>query len=116
MLCDEASKDSYPQHIRTILVTPGQLSTRLFDRIKSPSQFLGPAVPPTALAKEIVQAVDGGTNAQISQPLYAKCVSLGIWSVLPKWLKGRRVRGLIGLDLAGWLATEEARKGGGKQE
>lgn len=115
MLSDESSKDSYPQHIRTILVTPGQLSTRLFERIKTPSQFLGPTVPPAALAQEIVKAVDGGTDAHISRPLYAKCVSLGIWGVLPKWLKGRRVRGLVGLDFAGWQAMEEERKDGEKQ-
>ena len=60
------------ENIRTILVTPGQLSTPLFTGVKPPSAFFGPVVEPVELAREIVRMIDSGENGNISMPLYAR--------------------------------------------
>ncbi|KAM0718449.1 hypothetical protein Q7P37_005519 [Cladosporium fusiforme] len=50
------------ENIRTVLVTPGQLGTRLFEGVQSPSSFLGPVVDAPELARAIVQIVDAGES------------------------------------------------------
>jgi NAD(P)-dependent dehydrogenase (short-subunit alcohol dehydrogenase family) len=84
-------------NIRTILVTPGQLSTKLFEGVQTPSSFFGPVVEPVELAREIVRMVDTGQSGEISLPLYARYID---WlHVLPAGL-ARVVRGLSGMDRA----------------
>ncbi|KAK3673334.1 hypothetical protein LTR78_006880 [Recurvomyces mirabilis] len=84
-------------NIRTVLVTPGQLSTNLFQGVKTPSSFLGPVVETVELAREIVKMVDSGMSGEISLPLYARWID---WlHVLPPGL-GKLVRGLSGMDRA----------------
>ncbi|RMX80691.1 hypothetical protein D0869_07364 [Hortaea werneckii] len=83
------------QKIRTILVTPGQLSTPLFAGVKTPSSFFGPVVEPVELAKEIVRMVDAGESGNISMPLYARWIE---WlHVLPAGLQ-RVARQMAGID------------------
>ena len=85
------------EYIRTILVTPGQLSTRLFAGVESPSSFLGPVVEPVELAREIVNMIDSGESGQISMPLYARWIE---WlHVLPVSLQ-RLARSVSGMDKA----------------
>jgi NAD(P)-dependent dehydrogenase (short-subunit alcohol dehydrogenase family) len=85
------------EYIRTILVTPGQLSTKLFAGVKTPSSFLGPVVEPVELAREIVSMIDSGESGQISTPLYARWIE---WlHVLPVSLQ-RLARNLSGVDRA----------------
>ena len=62
------------ESIRTILVTPGQLSTNLFQGVETPSSFLGPVVETVELAREIVKMVDLGMSGEISLPLYARWI------------------------------------------
>lgn len=81
------------ENIRTILVTPGQLGTRLFESLQTPNAFLAPVVEPVELAKEITRLIDAGESGNISMPLYARCIE---WlHVLPvslqvflQWLSG----------------------------
>ena len=83
--------------IRTILVTPGQLSTNLFAGLETPSSFFGPVVEPVELAREIVRMVDAGESGQISLPFYARWVE---WlDVLPVGMQ-MIVRRLSGIDTA----------------
>ena len=85
------------ENIRTILVTPGQLSTNLFAGVKTPNSFFGPVVEPVELAREIVRMVDAGESGEISMPFYARWID---WlHVLPVGLQ-RILRRLSGVDRA----------------
>ncbi|KAK0878951.1 hypothetical protein LTR87_007268 [Friedmanniomyces endolithicus] len=85
------------ERIRTVLVTPGQLSTTLFAGVQTPSSFLGPVVEVVELATGIVRIVDAGESGEISMPLYARYIE---WlQVLPAGLQ-RVVRKLSGMDRA----------------
>lgn len=85
------------ENVRTVLVTPGQLGTNLFEGVQTPSSFLGPVVDAPELAGEIVRVVDEGVSGEISLPLYAKWV--GVIRVLPFSLQ-RFVRWASGVDRA----------------
>jgi hypothetical protein len=98
-----------------VLVTPGQLGTRLFEGVQTPSSFLGPVVEAPELAKEIVRVVDEGVSGEISLPLYAKWV--GILQVLPfslqrvaRWVSGvdRAMEGFRARGAEGGLSKKEA--------
>jgi short-subunit dehydrogenase len=67
--------------IKTILVTPGQMSTQMFADVKPPSRFFGPTVTPAEAAKAIIKMVEKGESGEIALPLYSRYVQ---WlSVLP---------------------------------
>ncbi|KAF5628409.1 short-chain dehydrogenase reductase [Fusarium sp. NRRL 52700] len=73
-------RESHPE-IRTVLVTPGQVSTPLFYGVQTPNSFIAPVVEPVDVAKEIVAAIDSGKGATVAMPLYARWVD---WlNVLP---------------------------------
>ena len=83
------------ENIRTILVTPGQLSTKLFASVRTPNSFFGPVVEPVELAREIVRMIDAGESGEISMPLYARWIEwLHVLSVGMQKL----VRRLSGID------------------
>lgn len=63
----------YPD-IKTVLVTPGQLSTPLFSGVETPSSFLGPVLEPVDVAKEIIATIDGGSSAVLALPFYARWI------------------------------------------
>jgi short-subunit dehydrogenase len=86
-------RESHPQ-IRTVLVTPGQLSTPLFYGVQTPNRFLAPVVEPVDVAKEVIAAIDNGRNAAIGMPLYARWIAW--YNVLPVGLQAvaRRVAGV----------------------
>lgn len=85
------------ENIRTILVTPGQLSTQLFAALDTPSNFFGPVVETVELAREIVRMVDSGESGEISMPFYARWIE---WSsVLPAGVQ-RVLRLVSGIDQA----------------
>lgn len=97
------------ESIRTILVTPGQLSTPLFSSLRTPNAFLGPVVEPVELAREIVRMIDSGESGEISMPLYARWVE---WlGVLPVSMQ-KIVRSLSGVDSAmeSFATAEDGRK------
>lgn len=91
-----AELSSHPE-IKTILVTPGQLSTPLFLGVKTPSSFLGPVVEPVDVAKEIIASIDSGASADLAMPLYARWIN---WmNVLPVGVQ-KIARKLSGVDTA----------------
>jgi len=89
----ELAQSSHPsaKNIKTVLVAPGQLGTRLFKDIKTPSNFLAPIVEPVYLAKEIVNLIDSGENGEIRMPFYASCAPIfaalpvGLQAILRSW-------------------------------
>ncbi|KAH6623006.1 hypothetical protein F5144DRAFT_614894 [Chaetomium tenue] len=87
---------SHPQ-IRTVLVTPGQLSTPLFYGVQTPNRFLAPVVEPVDVAKEVIAAIDNGRNAAIGMPLYARWIDW--YNVLPVGLQAV-ARKVAGVDTA----------------
>lgn len=73
-------RESHPD-IRTVLVTPGQLSTPLFYGVQTPNSFFAPVVEPVDVTKEIVAAIDGGKGVTAALPFYARWVDW--YNVLP---------------------------------
>jgi NAD(P)-dependent dehydrogenase (short-subunit alcohol dehydrogenase family) len=84
----------YPE-IKTILVTPGQLSTPLFYGVQSPNSFVAPVVEPVDVAKEIISAIDLGLSDHIAMPLYARWIDW--YNVLPVGMQ-RIARNISGID------------------
>lgn len=80
--------------IKTVLVTPGQLTTPLFYGVKTPNSFVAPVVEPVDVCKEVVAAIDQGKGAVIGTPLYARWVDW--YNVLPVGLQviARKVAGV----------------------
>lgn len=89
-------RQSHPD-IRTVLVTPGQLSTPLFYGVQTPNMFLAPVVEPVEVAKQIIDSIDNGLSESISMPLYARLMDW--YSVLPVGLQ-TVARRLAGVDTA----------------
>ncbi len=89
-------RETHPQ-IRTVLVTPGQLSTPMFYGVQTPNAFLAPVVEPVDVAKEIIACIDNGHNAAIGMPLYARWVDW--YNVFPLGIQAV-VRKLAGVDVA----------------
>ncbi|KAK1761468.1 epidermal retinol dehydrogenase 2 [Echria macrotheca] len=84
-------------HIRTVLVTAGQLSTPLFYGVQTPNAFLAPIVEPVDVAKEIITVLDNGRNAAIGMPMYARWIDC--YNALPYGLQAV-ARKVAGLDTA----------------
>lgn len=99
-LRSELASPSAPEgseNIRTVLVTPGQLATPLFQGLETPSDFFGPVIEPVELAREVVRVIDAGVSGVISMPLYARLIE---WMhVLPASLE-RLARDVSGVDRA----------------
>lgn len=100
----------YPE-IKTILVSPGQLSTPLFAGVQTPSNFLAPIIEPVDVAKEVIATIDGGSSANLAMPLYARWID---WMhVLPVGVQ-RILRWASGVDVA--MKTFIGRKGQTEKE
>jgi short-subunit dehydrogenase len=97
--------------IRTILVSPGQMGTKMFAGVKTPSSFLAPIVAPTDVAKQIIKLVEKGESGEIMLPLYSKWIAA--FGLLPAGVQ-TLVRRLSGVDTAiakaGLGQTEEKRR------
>lgn len=80
--------------IRTVLVTPGQLSTPLFYGVQTPNAFVAPVVEPVEVAKEIIAAIDNGKAEHIGMPFYARWCDW--YNVLPVGVQllARRITGI----------------------
>ncbi|KAL6411309.1 Short-chain dehydrogenase/reductase family 16C member 6 [Ilyonectria robusta] len=87
-------RESHPE-IRTVLVTPGQLSTPLFYGVQTPNSFVAPVVEPVDVTKEIVAAIDSGRGATVGMPLYARWIDW--FNVLPVGVQVI-VRAIAGVD------------------
>lgn len=90
--------------IKTILVTPGQLSTDMFAEIdQNPMQrFFGPVVEVQQLALAMVAMIGKGRGGVLAQPAYARWI--GVLEVLPAGLASL-LRRLAGVDTAMQNAT-----------
>lgn len=82
--------------IKTILVTPGHMSTKMFAGVKTPG-FLAPIVTPAEIGKSIIKLVERGESGEIALPLYSQYV--GFLGVLPNGVQ-HLIRKWSGLDTA----------------
>lgn len=83
--------------VKMLLVETGQLSTPLFDWVKTPNTFFAPILEPSQVAQEIVAAIDDGRGGVIRLPAFA---ALARWyAVFPAGLQ-RIARFLSGIDHA----------------
>ncbi|KAH4307964.1 hypothetical protein HBI56_024410 [Parastagonospora nodorum] len=83
--------------IKTILVTPGQMSTQMFADVKPPSNFFAPTATPAMLAKSIIRLVERGESGEVAIPMYSQYV--GFFAILPVGVQAL-VRRWSGLDRA----------------
>ena len=83
--------------IKTVLVTPGQLSTPLFNGVQTPWSFFAPILEPVDVAKEVIAAIDAGSSTILALPLYARWID---WmNVMPVGVQAI-LRKLSGVDIA----------------
>ncbi|KAA8914480.1 hypothetical protein FN846DRAFT_1018309 [Sphaerosporella brunnea] len=86
----------YP-FIKTLLVTPGQMTTPLFNGVKTPSFFWAPVLEPVDVAKEVIAAIDEGKGGEIAMPLFSQWAAV-FW-ILPSSAR-KALRKLSGIDTA----------------
>ncbi|KAJ4371495.1 hypothetical protein N0V83_004713 [Neocucurbitaria cava] len=99
------------KEIKTILVTPGQMTTRMFAGVKTPSNFLAPVVTPADVGKDIIRLIEKGESGEVALPLYSRYIHiLGVLPVGIQYL----VRRWSGIDSAigkaGLTKKETSRK------
>ncbi|RDW64902.1 hypothetical protein BP6252_10553 [Coleophoma cylindrospora] len=76
--------------IKTVLVSPGQLTTPMFNGVKTPSSFFGPVLEPVDVAREVIAAIDAGSDQDLAMPLYARWIDwmnvmpVGVQAILRK--------------------------------
>jgi NAD(P)-dependent dehydrogenase (short-subunit alcohol dehydrogenase family) len=85
--------------IKTILATPGQLTTDMFNGLEQGpiARFFAPIVEVQDLAMRIVKMIDSGNGGVISVPTYARWISC--MDILPVGLQ-KMLRDLAGVDTA----------------
>jgi short-subunit dehydrogenase len=97
--------------IKTILVSPGQLSTPLFNGVQTPNSFFAPVLEPVDVAKEVIAAIDSGSSAVLAMPLYARWID---WmNVFPVGVQAI-LRGMCGVDAG--MKTFQGRSAAGEKE
>ncbi|CUM64143.1 uncharacterized protein PRCAT00001735001 [Priceomyces carsonii] len=81
--------------VKTLLICPGQLKTRLFQGVKTPSSFLAPELDPVYVASSVFSAVRFGRRGEIRLPFYGNF--LPIFRALP-WPIVELARRFSGID------------------
>lgn len=102
-------------NIKTVLVTPGQLDTPMFQHIKLDwiRNFFGPVVEVRELAMKIVKTIDNGKGGTIAMPAYARWIA---WQqILPRGVQNALKR-WSGVDTAMMAPEEEGAQRQGLRE
>jgi short-subunit dehydrogenase len=87
----ELSQTPDAEEIKTILVQPGQMSTKMFENVHAPSKFFGPVVTPAEMAQGIIKLVERGESGEVALPLYSRyiqvlgCLPFGIQHIMRRW-------------------------------
>lgn len=93
----ELAQNPDAKEIKTILVTPGQMGTKMFAGVKTPSNFLAPIVSPAEIAKNVLKMIEKGESGEIAVPLYAQFIQ--VLGVLPVGMQAL-IRKFSGVDTA----------------
>lgn len=83
--------------IKTILVTPGQMGTKMFAGVQTPSNFLAPIVTPAEIGKDVIRLIEKGESGEVALPLYSGYIQM--LGILPVGIQ-HIVRRLSGVDVA----------------
>lgn len=75
-LHDSLSHENSDSQVRFLLVTPGQLNTRLFSDVRPPKQRIAPIVSSAALAAQIVARANAGERGTLHGPAYTYFIPL----------------------------------------
>ena len=94
--CLLAELGGYNQPVTVLLVTLGQMATKLFEGVKTPSPFFAPIIGPEEIAASIVLGIGVNQGGEVAFPLYARWV--GVLRLLPASIN-RILRYLSGADL-----------------
>jgi len=103
----ELAQIAEAKEIKTILVTPGQMSTQMFADVKPPSNFFGPTATPADLGKNIIKLIERGESGEVAIPLYSHWI--GFFFVLPVGIQ-QLVRRWSGLDTAVTVSKKSVEK------
>ncbi|KAF1944805.1 short chain dehydrogenase/reductase [Clathrospora elynae] len=87
----ELAQNPAAKDIRTILVQPGQMGTRMFAGLETPSNFLAPVVTPAEIGKDIIKLIERGESGEVALPLYSRYIQIlgvlpvGVQSLVRSW-------------------------------
>lgn len=84
-----------PLGVKTLLVCPGQMRTRMFTGVRTPSTALAPELDPAYVAESIVLAVQLGRRGEIRLPFYGNF--LPVFRAAP-WPVVEFARHVLGID------------------
>ncbi|ODV97175.1 hypothetical protein PACTADRAFT_66036 [Pachysolen tannophilus NRRL Y-2460] len=84
-----------PKGVKTLLICPGQLKTRMFTGVKTPSTLLAPELDPSHVARNVLSAVELGRRGEIKLPFYGNFMP--IMRAVP-WPLAEIIRGFSGMD------------------
>lgn len=79
------------KEIKTILVSPGQMSTKMFAGVKTPSNFWAPVVAPVDIARPLIRLIEKGEGGYVAAPLYASWIQalgvlpMGVQTLIRRW-------------------------------
>ncbi|WAR63211.1 hypothetical protein PtB15_18B293 [Puccinia triticina] len=75
--------------VRTTLVCPGLMTTKMFEDVQTWNEFLFPKLSPHEIMKKIIQTIDNEDSSEIYLPLYTKfnfIFNLSDFFLVPSWL------------------------------
>ncbi|KAJ4295108.1 hypothetical protein N0V90_007117 [Kalmusia sp. IMI 367209] len=87
----ELAQNPDAKDIKTILVTPGQMGTNMFEGVKTPSNFLAPIVSPAEIAKTVLGLIEKGESGEVAVPLYSRYIEIlealpvGVQALVRRW-------------------------------
>jgi NAD(P)-dependent dehydrogenase (short-subunit alcohol dehydrogenase family) len=96
----ELQESGLTEKVKLILVETGQMSTPLFEKIKTPNRFFAPVLEPIHVAYQVVSAIDNGKAGVLRSPAFAKLVNW--YAVFPASIQ-KLARYLSGIDKAAGL-------------
>ena len=76
-------------NVRTLLVLPGQLNTRMFSGFKPPRQFWAPTLDTAQLSEDIIQYCESGQRGTLNEPFYTYFahILMSLPYVLQIWIR-----------------------------
>lgn len=76
-------------NVRTLLVLPGQLNTKMFSGFKPPRQFWAPTVDTRHLSQEIMKCCESGQRGTLNEPFYSYFahILMSLPYVLQVWIR-----------------------------
>ncbi|CCK68217.1 short-chain dehydrogenase/reductase KNAG_0A05520 [Huiozyma naganishii CBS 8797] len=94
LLMEHSETIHMPRKIKTLLLCPGKIRTKMFEDVSTPSTLFAPDLSPEELSEDIVCAVEGRNREQILSPYYANLVPLFQRLEWPYWRLLKKYSGM----------------------